>query len=41
MKVVNGKPEFTGTIDVVKHQVRDIINYGCGDAISIKETIVD
>lgn len=27
------------TIDVVKKEVKDIINFGCGDAVSIKETI--
>lgn len=27
------------TIDVVKKEVNDIINFGCGEAVSIKETI--
>lgn len=36
---VFGDDVAQATIDVVKKEVRDIINFGCGDAVTIKETI--
>ena len=36
---VFGDDVAQATIDVVKKEVRDIINFGCGEAVSIKETI--
>ena len=36
---VFGNDVAQATIDVVKNEVRDIINFGCGEAITIKETI--
>lgn len=36
---VFGDDVAQATIDVVTKEVRDIINFGCGEAISIKETI--
>jgi len=36
---VFGDDVAQATIDVVKKEVKDIINYGCGEAVSIKETI--
>lgn len=36
---VFGDDVAQATIDVVKKEVKDIINFGCGDAITIKETI--
>lgn len=36
---VFGDDVAQATIDVVKKEVKDIINFGCGDAVTIKETI--
>jgi GDP-L-fucose synthase len=36
---VFGDDVAQATIDVVKKEVKDIINFGCGTAVSIKETI--
>jgi len=36
---VFGDDVAQATIDVVKKEVKDVINFGCGDAITIKETI--
>lgn len=36
---VFGDDVAQATIDVVKKEVKDIINFGCGEAITIKETI--
>jgi GDP-L-fucose synthase len=36
---VFGDDVAQATIDVVKKEVRDVINFGCGDAVTIKETI--
>lgn len=36
---VFGDDVAQATIDVVKKEVRDIINFGCGEAVTIKETI--
>lgn len=36
---VFGDDVAQASIDVVKKEVRDIINFGCGEAITIKETI--
>jgi len=36
---VYGDDVAQATMDVVKNEVRDIINFGCGEAVSIKETI--
>jgi GDP-L-fucose synthase len=36
---VFGDDVAQSAIDVVKNEVRDVINFGCGEAISIKETI--
>lgn len=36
---VFGDDVAQATIDVVKKEVKDIINFGCGEAVSIKETI--
>lgn len=36
---VFGDDVAEATIDVVKKEVKDIINFGCGEAISIRETI--
>lgn len=36
---VFGDDVAQASIDVVKKEVRDIINFGCGEAVSIKETI--
>jgi GDP-L-fucose synthase len=36
---VFGDDVAQATIDVVKKEVKDIINFGCGEAVTIKETI--
>jgi GDP-L-fucose synthase len=36
---VFGDDVAQATIDVVKKEINDIINFGCGDAVSIKETV--
>ncbi len=36
---VFGDDVAQASIDVVKKEVRDIINFGCGEAVTIKETI--